>query len=414
METLWIILVLLVATRLCGAISYRFKQPVLIGEIIAGVALGFIIGILKDDIPMFDLSSNHHFMALSDLGVFFIMLLGGIEMRPRELVESRFTSMIIATSAMAVPLVSGFTLAWFWLPATELRFARSLFVGTALAITAVPVTIKILMDMQMLKSSIGKIIVSAAVFDDFLSLILLSVLTAIINTGGLPGGSELLRIFIQIFFFLGFVWLAGNFMMPPIGRFLANLGIEEMEFSFLLIMGVIFAIMAELLGLHFILGAFAAGLFFGKQTINQAIYDDLRRKVAAITTGFFAPIFFASIGLELDLAALTEVPLFLSLIICIAFLGKLVGAAIPAMMLDISPRDAWAIGTAMSARGAVELIIAGIALRSGLFKTAYEPSMIVDNLFSSIVIVAIVTTLIAPIGLRMILSSRTVLTRESE
>jgi len=405
MQTLWVILVLLVATRLCGSIAAKLKQPVLVGEIIAGVALGLVAGLLGDEIPILDLSSNHHFMALSDLGIFFLMLLAGVEMRPRELIESHFTSVIVATSAMAVPLAGGFALAWFWLPVTELRFAQSLFVGTALAITAVPVTIKVLMDMQLLRSSIGKLIVSAAVFDDLLSLILLGVLTAILNTGSLPDGSELLLIFIQVLSFLGTVLLLGKFVMPPVARFVANLGVEEMEFSFLLVMGVIFAVIAELLGLHFILGAFAAGLFFGKQTITKPVYDDLRKKVAAITTGFLAPIFFASIGLELNLSAVTETPLFLSVLIGIAFFGKLLGAAIPAMMAGISQRDAWAVGTAMSARGAVELIIANIALQAGLFEIG-KGSPIVDNLFSSIVIVAIVTTLVAPIGLRLILSTR--------
>jgi Na+:H+ antiporter len=406
METLWIILILLVATRLCAVIALKAKQPVLVGEIIAGVVLGIIIGNLADDIPIFDLSNNHHFMALADLGIFFIMLLGGVEMRPRELVETRFTSMIVATSAMAVPLIGGFTLAWFWLPTTDLQFAQSLFVGTALAITAVPVTIKVLMDMQLLRTHIGRLIVSAAVFDDLLSLILLSVLTAILNTGSLPGVSDLLMILLRVIIFLGLVWFLGKYAMPLIGRFLTNLGVEEMEFSFLLIMGMVFAVIAELLGLHFILGAFAAGLFFGRHTINKEIYHDVRKKVAAISTGFFAPIFFASIGLELNLSAVTEVPLFLGTLIGIAFLGKLVGAAIPAMALGIPSRDAWAVGTAMSARGAVELIIAGIALRAGLFDYEEESSIIIDNLFSSVVIVAIVTTLVAPIGLRMILSAR--------
>ena len=406
METLWIILVLLVATRLCGAIASQLKQPVLVGEIIAGVGLGLVVGVLAIDIPMLNLSENHHFMALSDLGIFFIMLLGGVEMRPRELVESRFVSVVVATSAMALPLAGGFTLGWLWLPESDLRFAQSLFIGTALAITAVPVTIKVLMDMQLLRSGIGKLIVSAAVFDDLLSLILLSVLIAILNTGSLPGGNEFLMIFVRVLFFLGLVWFLGKFVMPPIGRFITTLGVEEMEFSFLLVMGAIFAILAELLGLHYILGAFAAGLFFGQQTISQEVYDDLRKKLAAITTGFLAPIFFASIGLELNLDAVVEVPLFLGILIVIAFLGKLVGAAIPAMLLGISPRDAWAVGTAMSARGAVELIIAGIALRAGLFESGLGTSPIVDNLFSSVVIVAIVTTLVAPIGLRLILSTR--------
>ena len=406
MTTLSIVLILLVATRICGTIAAKMQQPVLVGELIAGVALGLIIGVYAEEVPLLNLTDDHHFMALTDLGIFFLMLLGGVEMRPRELVESSMTSIVIAVSAMLVPLIGGFAITWYWLPDTGLRFAQSLFVGTALAITAVPVTIKVLMDMSMLKTRVGKLIVSAAVLDDLLSLILLSVLTAILSTGKLPGGMDLVLIFARVALFLIVVFTLGKMVMPPVARFVTSLGIEEMEFSFLIIFGVILAVFAELMGLHFILGAFAAGLFFGRQTVDKAVYEDLRKKVAAITTGFLAPIFFASIGLELDLAAVTEVPIFLSVLIAIAFLGKLVGAAVPAMLLGITTRESWAIGTAMSARGAVELIIAGLALRAGLFDLGDQSSPIVDNMFSSIVLVAIITTITAPIGLRMILSKQ--------
>ena len=406
METLWIVFVLLIATRICGIIADKFNQPILVGEIIAGVALGLLIGYFNTDIESLDIGANHHFMTLSDLGIFFLMLLGGIEMRPRELTESGTTSIIIAVSAMALPLAGGFALAWFWLPDGSLRFAQSLFVGTALAITAVPVTIKVLMDMQLLASRIGKLIVSAAVFDDLLSLVLLSILTAILNTGSLPDGIDFLYMVLQVVGFLAIVCFLGMVAMPPIARYVIKLGVEEMAFSVLLVFGVIFAILAELLGLHFILGAFAAGLFFGRETVSSEVYDDLKNKVSAITSGFLAPIFFASIGLELNLSAISEIPLFLAILIVIAFLGKLVGAAIPAMMLGVSSRDAWAVGTAMSSRGAVELIIAGIALRAGLFDDNFANSPIIENLFSAIVIVAVVTTLVAPIGLRFILLSQ--------
>lgn len=414
METLSIVLVLLVATRLCGAIAVRLSQPALVGELVAGVVLGLVLGMFTDDVPLLDLMGDHHFMTLTDLGIFFLMLMGGLEMRPRELVESSTMSIAVATSAMLVPLLGGFAMAWFWLPESELQFAQSLFVGTALAITAVPVTIKVLMDMNLLKTRVGKLIVSAAVFDDLLSLILLSVLTAIISTGQLPDGMDLAMIFVRVVLFLGIVIALGKVVMPLVARFVANLGVEEMEFSFLLVLGIVFAFLAELLGLHFILGAFAAGLFFGHETISKGVYEDLRKKVAAITTGFLAPIFFASIGLQLDLTAVIEVPLFLTALIIIAFLGKLVGAAVPAMFFGLPTREALAVGTAMSSRGAVELVIAGIALRAGLFDLGDQSSPIVDNLFSSVVLVAIITTVVAPIGLRMILSPKSVHTEQGE
>lgn len=403
METLWIIFFLLVATRLCGAIAAKLNLPVLVGEIVAGVVIGVIVGWLGQEWDFFNLTSNHHFMTLADLGIFFLMLLGGVEMRPRELIEARFSSLVVATIAMLVPLVAGFSLAWYWLPDSELRFAQSFFVGTALAITAVPVTIKVLIDMQMLNSRIGKLIVSAAVIDDLLSLILLSVLTAILNTGRLPGGLEIIIILGKVILFISIVTLLGRWLVKPIARFLNRLGLEEMDFSFLLILGVVFALLAEELGLHFILGAFAAGLFFGQQTVNAEVYTDVRKKVTAITTGFLAPIFFASIGLKLDISAVVETPLFLLSLVTIAFLGKLIGAAIPCLLLGHTVRESTAVGVAMSSRGAVELIIAGIALNAGLFEVNTTGSVVVDNLFSSIVLVAVVTTLVAPIGLRILL-----------
>lgn len=404
METLWIVLILLIATRVCGVVASKFGQPVLVGELLAGIILGVAASQLGDQVFSSELSGDHHLMALADLGIFFLMLLGGFEMRPRDLVESSYKGLVIAVTAMLLPLASGFYVGWLWLPESELRFAQALFVGTALAITAVPVTIRIFMDIHMLHSSIGKLVVSAAVFDDFLSLILLSVLIAIINTGELPDYLSLATILLKVVAFLLIVFLLGKYIMPPLARYSASLKVEEMTFSFLLLVGAVFAVLAEVLGLHFILGAFGAGLFFGRHTISKKAYKDIHRKLSAITTGFLAPIFFASIGIELNLSALTEVPIFLLSLVGLAFFGKLLGAAIPARLLGFSSREAWAVGLGMNARGAVGLIIAGIALDSGLFIMKGEPSLVVENLFSAVVIVVILTTIVAPIGIKWALS----------
>ena len=403
METIWIVLILLIATRFGGIIANKFNQPVLVGELLAGVALGIIAAQLSDRSIGVEISSDHHLMALADLGIFFLMLLGGYEMRPKDLVESSYKGLVIAVTAMLVPLLSGFALAWYSIAASELRFAQSLFVGVSLAITAVPVTIRVFMDMHILKSALAKLVVSAAVFDDFLSLILLSVLVAIINTGQLPTVLSLAFILTKVAVFLVVVFFIGSRLMAPLARYAASLKIEEMNFSFLLVIAALFSVLAELLGLHFILGAFAAGLFYGKHTTSKKIYLDLHSKLKAITTGFLAPLFFASIGLALSFPALVEIPQFLMLLIVVAFGGKLLGAALPAVVFGYSPRQACAIGMAMNARGAVGLIIAGIALDAGLFVGGETLSPVVDNLFSAIVIVVILTTVLAPIGLKKLL-----------
>lgn len=401
METLYILLVLLVVARALGEVAIRLRQPALVGELVGGILVGVVAAAFSQHLPVLaGLSENPVFAAITDLGVFFLMLLAGIEMRPKEFAEATGGSMPVAVSAMVLPLGLGFAVTWFWLPENEYRFAQSLFVGTGMAITAVPVAIRVLRDLGQLHTRLGRTLTAAAVFDDVLSLILLAVLTAVIETGGLPGLGEIAFLLLKVALFFGVTVAAGHFLMPWLGRRLRWFVLDEFEFSILLIVAMAFALLAEALGMHFILGAFIAGLFFSRRAIEPRVYDDVQRKVSAITTGFLAPIFFASIGLHLDLGALTGVPVYLAVLLFIAFAGKLIGAGLPALWMGFPRREALALGTGMSARGAVELIVADIALRAGLFSLPQPPPPVVQYMFSAIVIVAIVTTLAVPILLR--------------
>jgi Kef-type K+ transport system membrane component KefB len=377
----------------------------LVGELISGILLGLFVQQYSSAFPVLaGLQEDHVFTAITDLGIFFLMLMGGLEMRPRRMMEESGGSLAVAASAMILPLVVGFGIAWAFIPDSNYKFAQSLFIGTGLAITAVPVSIRVLMDLGKLESRVGQVIVSAALFDDILSLILLAILTSIIKTGGLPGIADIGIILAQITLFFVVVVLIGRFILPWLGKIVHKyIQIDELEFSFLVIVALGFAVFAELLQIHFILGAFAAGLFFGRQTINERVYKDVNRKISAITAGFFAPLFFASIGLHLDLSAIPTIPVFLSLLIFVAFTTKLVGASIPAYMIGLSKRNAVAVGVAMSARGAVELIIADIAMKAGLFSKPEPTPIIIEHMFSAIVIVAIVTTVAVPVLLRYFL-----------
>jgi len=404
METLYILLVLLVVARTLGELAVRFRQPALVGELVGGILVGVVAGAFSQRLPVLaGLTDDPVFAAITDLGVFFLMLLAGIEMRPKEFAEASKSSLPLAICAMVLPLGLGFGATWFWLPESEYRFAQSLFVGTGMAITAVPVAVRVLRDLGQLDTPLGRLVTSAAVVDDVLSLILLAVLTAFIETGGLPSVGEIAALMGNIVIFFAVTIVAGRYLLPWLGRRLKGFVLDELEFSMLLMIAMGFALLAEILGMHFILGAFLAGLFFSRRTIETRVYDDVQRKVSAITTGFLAPVFFASIGLHLDLGAVGGVPIYLSVLLVIAFAGKLLGAGIPALWMGFSRRESLAVGTAMSARGAVELIVAGIALRAGLFSRPDPAPPIVEYMFSSIVIVAIVTTLAVPVLLRPML-----------
>jgi len=403
MEILYILLVLLLVTRTFGELSVRLGQPALVGELISGIALGAIVAQFTDAFPVLsDLSENEVFVAITDLGVFFLMLYGGVEMRPKQLAKASMASLGIATSGLLLPLVVGFGLGWLLLPESNYKIAQCLFIGTALAITAVPVAIRVLMDLNKLESRVGQVIVSAAIFDDVLSLVLLAVLTAVARTGEFPEFAGLLVLGGNILLFFGITFVIGHFVFPRIGKLISRFHADELELSVLLIVAMSFAWLAEMLNLHFILGAFIAGLFFGRQAVGKATYDDVKNKVSGITSGFLAPIFFASIGLHMDLSAVFSIPVFLSLLVFVAFVSKLIGAGLPAYFLGMTRTESTAIGVAMSARGAVELIIADIALRAGLFDHPEPPPPVVAQLFSAVVIVAILTTVAIPVALRQV------------
>ncbi|MGE0825192.1 MAG: cation:proton antiporter [Candidatus Binatia bacterium] len=402
MEILYILLVLLVVTRFFGELAERAGQPALVGELVSGIVLGLVVGQYAATFPILSgLTEDRVFIAMTDLGIFFLMLFAGIEMHPSELARASQKAVLIAVGGMVVPLALGIGVGWWVLPASELKAAQALFVGVALAITAVPVSIKILMDLGKLDTEVGKIIVSAAVIDDILSLILLAILTAVIKTGALPGLGGLALLGGKILLFFAITIGLGYYAFPRLDALRRTFQVEEFAFSSLLIIALGYAVLAEALNLHFILGAFVAGLFFIRQIIDEPVYDDLKNKVAGLTKGFFAPVFFASIGLHLDLSALTIIPLFVLGIIVAATVGKLVGTGIPAYWAGLSRADALAVGFGMNARGAVELIIADIAFRAGLFSQPTPTPDLVASLFSAIVIMAIVTTLLAPVSLRL-------------
>jgi Kef-type K+ transport system membrane component KefB len=404
MELLYILLVLLAATRIFGELAVRLGQPALVGELISGIVIGVFVHSFPETFPnLVGLGDNEVFSAVTDLGVFFLMLFAGLEMHPRDLTRGSAVSISVAVGGMVVPLALGFGLGWLFLPDSPYRLAQAMFLGTALAITAVPVAIKILLDLNQLDSRVGQTIVSAAIVDDVLSLILLSVLTALIRTGELLGPLDLAMLVGQILLFFAVTAAIGVYVLPRLEPLVKRLMGSEMEFSLLVLVALTFAVLAELLQMHFIIGAFVAGLFFNVRTLPADTYEDVKRKVSALTKGLLAPIFFASIGLHLDLGALTVIPLFVVLLLVIAIGGKLIGAALPALAWRMSPRNALAVGTAMSARGAVELIIADVALRAGLFSKPSPTPPVVAQMFSAVVMMAIVTTLLTPIGLRLIL-----------
>lgn len=400
-EIFAVLFILLLSSRLLGELALRFGYASLVGELIAGILLGIGVAQNVGAFPqLLEIAESDAFDILVSLGMFFLMLLAGVELQPREMAGAWHQSLVVALVGMVVPLAAGYALGWAFIPESEMKNPQCLFLGVCLAITAVPVSVAALIQMGKLHTRPGRIIVSAAIFDDILGLVLLAVLVAVIRTHSWPDVLDLSGLIIRVVAFFVIAIAIGRYVFPRVGAYLRSFASAEREFSALIAAALGYGVLAELLGMHYIIGPFAAGLFFSRGEVDAKIYESVSARVAAISSGFLAPVFFASIGLRLDIGVIYVIPLFTFLLVTTAIVTKVVGSGLPALWMGLSRRDALAVGVGMSGRGAIELIIAEVAYREGLFGDPTSSPEILQYLYSAIVVMAIVTTLFMPIGLK--------------
>jgi Kef-type K+ transport system membrane component KefB len=389
------LLALLIIARVFGELAERLGQPASVGEILSGIALVSAAGWFGQSLPFLDqLIASDALEAAAHIGIFFLLLVAGIETEPKEIAENSAVSFAVAFGGMIVPLLGGFGLAWLFLPESDLKPVQALLTGIALSISAIPAMVKMLSELGLLHTRMGEILISAAIFDDVISLFLLAVLLSIMGTGTFPDMTTLALMVAKVTAFFAITVTLGVHVYPRVSRAIKAMQAAAIEFS------AIYGLLAELLGLHWILGAFMAGLYFEKSRVGRREYNEIRLICGTMTRGVLGPLFFISIGLQVNLSAVTAVPVFLFLLIAVAFLGKLLGAGIPALLAGLQRREAAIVGICMSARGAVELVLLSIALESGIFSQAGQKDPIVSHLFSSLVIVGVVTTLLVPIIMR--------------
>ncbi len=404
MEIFLELLALLLLTRFMGEAAERVGQPASVGEIFAGIALALAVLWLGPVVPFLSqMATSEVLEAVANLGIFFLVLSAGIEMEPREIAESSKVSFGIALGGMVVPLAAGFALAWVFLPESDLRPVQCLLAGVALSISAIPATVKVFGDLGLLHSKVGELVVSAAVFDDVLGLFLLAVLLGVIETGQSPDILPFLLLLGKTALFFTITLLLGAHVYPRVSRGMKVMQAAATEFSALAVVALAYGLLAEVLGLHWILGAFMAGLYFESGRVGIRAYSEIKLICNTLTKGVLGPLFFTYIGLRVDLTALTQAPLFLLLLILVAFFGKVIGAGLPARAAGLSKREATAVGVGMSARGAVELVVLSIAYEAGIFIAKPGEDSAAANLFSSLIIMGVVTTIAAPIILRRLL-----------
>jgi Kef-type K+ transport system membrane component KefB len=392
--------IMLGLARTFGEIFNRFKQPAIVGEILAGILLGPTVlgtlapGLFESLFPMQGAIALAYHTVIT-LAVVLLLLIAGLEIDLSVLWRQGRAALLVSMLGTAVPFAVGFGAAYafpgFWgiEPGADL-LTFALFFGTALSISALPVIAKIMMDMNIFKTDVGMLIMGAAMFSDLVGWIIFSIILGMMNTNA-PDGAELggdhggLGIGVTI----GLTLLLVVFTLT-LGRWLVHRTLPWIQsrlswpggvLSFTLVLTLVGAAATEVIGIHAIFGAFLVGIAVGDSSHMRA---QTRTVLHQFVTYIFAPIFFVSIGLEADFLQYFNLPLVLG-VLAVAFLGKLAGCMLGAHWGGLPRRDSWAISFGMNARGAMEIILGLLALQYGVIQEEMFVALVVLALLSSIV-----------------------------
>jgi Kef-type K+ transport system membrane component KefB len=382
------LLIILVAAWIVGSIFARYGLPFVLGELLAGVLIGPPLLGLVGPSPAIEL--------LAEFGIFFVMFHTGMEMDPKELLEHIWPSLAVAVGGFVLP----FTFGYFTTMAFGGTVLQSLFVGMGISITAIAVQSVILHSMKISATYIGHIIIGAAIADDILSLIGLSILLSLAKSGTVEV-SSILFIITKVAAFFGFTIILGHFVVPKITRRLHDR--EGNAFTFAMAAALTMAYLAELAGLHLIIGAFLAGQFVRKEIMDLNIYEAIQDRFYGISYGFLVPIFFASLSFHLHFQWDMTFIIFASALTLMAVIGKLAGCGLGYAVFRRNFWESTIVGFGMNGRGAVEIVVASVVLKlsdelmsSG---TVADPLLTHDQ-FSALILMAFITTMIAPVTLK--------------
>lgn len=389
-ESLFVnIVIMLVSALLLGEVFKRLKLPALVGHLLAGVIIGpSLLNIVQPD---------DSFEVVVNLAIFFLMFLAGLELRPEEIKNAGRGAIILSVIAFIVPFAGGVAIS----DLLGLQLLTSLFVGLTLAITAVPVSAAVLMEFGLLKGKMGSTIMTAGIIDDILSLITLSIILQLAQSQGSPELAEIGLQIIKIAAFLGGIFLliyilrkSHHWLPHKIFPLSEKLQTREIGFGILVVSAFGLAVLSEAAGLHFIVGTFFAGLLIYREIIGPENLEKVSVVFSAITLGFFSPIFFAFIGIEFEVQSIIQNTFLVMVLLAIAIAGKVGGGFIGARLAGFSNSESGVIGYLVNSRGMVELVIATIGL---------ELRIIDNTLFTVIVAIGFITTVMAPVTARIAL-----------
>lgn len=382
------IAIILISTKVFGLFSRKIHMPAVVGALAAGVILG------PSCLGMITLEGNTGIFLeeMAEIGVILLMFNAGLETELSELKKNGVASLVTAIIGVVVPLLGGFLgYALFFRTdfANYEEVLKAVFVGVVLTATSVSITVETLRELGKLRGKVGTTILGAAVIDDIVGIIVLTIVTSLKDTSVSPA-SVVIKILLY-FVFIGVV----TFALMKLKRFVEmqdekrRVVILSVAFCFILSY-----ISEEFFGIADITGAYFAGLMLC--TLKVGPYVARRCEIPSYL--IFSPVFFASVGLKVALGGMnTSIWIFSAILLVIAILTKVVGCGFGAKMCKCTNREALQIGIGMVSRGEVALIVA---------QKGYACGLLDDVLFAPIVLVVIITTLLTPILLKAVMKEK--------
>lgn len=381
--------VILLSTKLFGLLSEKVHMPQVVGALFAGLMLGP---------AAFNLVEQTDFiLKISQLGVIMLMFLAGLDTELDELKKVGFAAVVVAIFGVVLPLTGGTVCYQMFFRGftSEEDFLKALFIGVVLTATSVSITVETLREMGKLKGRIGTTILGAAIIDDILGIIVLTFISSFASSD-----VNISNVVVNIIMFFVFILLVG-FVMHKV---FIRMEIKWANHRRLAIVSLAFCIILayiseEFFGVADITGAYFAGVILCN---ILGLREYVAKKINVMNYMFFAPVFFAVIGIKTDLKGISmEIAIFSIILLLVAIFTKVLGCALGARMCKFPKNEAIAIGIGMVSRGEVALIVAQKGDSVGLV----DPLM-----FPAIVLVVIVTTLITPILLKIFMEKEKVKT----
>ncbi len=384
---------LLAAARICGEAARRFNQPSVLGELLAGILLGpTVLGRL---VPSWvdwlfphtgQIAVAHD--ALTTVGIALFLLVAGMDVDLSSIWRQGRAAVLVSISGIVLPFSVGLAVAGLapdWVghpPQVELR-AFALFFAAAMSISALPVIARMLMDLNIYRSDLGMVVIAAAVVNDLVGWVVFALILGLVGFQGTVHPMPIGWTVAVTLLFTAFVLTFGRSLIHrSLPWIQAHTSWPGGVLGFALSLGLVGAAFTQWIGIHAIFGAFLIGVAIGD---SSHLREQTRTIINQFVSFIFAPLFFASIGLKFNFAAHFDLSL-TAVVLIIACAGKILGCGLAAKWGGIARREAWAIGFAMNARGAMEIIFGLLGLQTGLID---------ERLFVSLFVVAMVTSMMS-------------------